>query len=205
MLPAIRSRVLLNTWSTLGVAALSSGCAAPGPRGEIPLGRWAGHGVFAYEDWEPADEEAKPLTPRSVSRSYPTCLTIQPVDLSGHPVIVLEIRSDRGRLPQLEGEATHLSVAVLKVKRVSDAMVLYRVVGFVLDPGPGKPLRFDDGAPPFGASCTVEKGATVLQIEYGDNFVDTFRFAGNQLEKSGSYFNRKAGLIHWVEHLTRAP
>ena len=81
-------------------------------------------------------------------------------------------------------------------------MVLYRLVGFLLNPGPDGALRFDNNAPPFGASCATVNGATTLQIDYMDNFADTFRFEGEQVEKSGVYFDKKEGLIHWVEHLT---
>jgi len=125
---------------------------------------------------------------------------------SGREIIEMEIRSQRGALPDL-GEETHLKVALLKAKRVSDATVLYRLVGMAsnFDPGPDDELSlsFDDDAPPFGASCITRDGATVLQIHYMDNFVDTIRFQGDRVEKCGVYFDADEGLIHWCEYLRR--
>ena len=187
----------------LAIVAFSAGCAAPGPRGEIPFGTWSGRGVFVYEHWKPADKQAEREEPRSIHRTYPTRLNIRPGELNGHEIVELEIHSDRGPLPGMKEKATHLKVALVKAKRVSESVVLYRLVGFLLDPAPDGVLRFDNNAPPFGASCATINGATTLQIDYMDNFADTFRFEGEQVEKTGVYFKKKEGLIHWVEHLTR--
>jgi len=194
------------TLLTFVVALFCAGCAATGPRGEIPLGQWSGEGVFVYEEWEPGEEQGGAPGRHSIHRSYPTSLSIRPGVLEEREIIELEIRSQRGALPDL-GEETHLKVALLKAKRVSDATVLYRLVGMAsnFDPGPDDELllSFDDDAPPFGASCITTDGATVLQIHYMDNFVDTIRFQGDRVEKCGVYFDADAGLIHWCEHQRR--
>ena len=43
----------------------------------------------------------------------------------------------------------------------------------------------------------------MFQIPYMENFFDTIRFRGNQAEKWGTYYDKKSGLIHWSERLTR--
>jgi len=188
------------------VALLSAGCAATGPRGEIPLGHWSGEGVFVYEEWGSGGEQGGAPGRHSIHRSYPTSLSIRPGLLEGHEIIEMEIRSQRGALPDL-GDETHLKVALVKAKRVSDSTVLYRPVGMAsnFEPGPDDELSlsFDDDSPPFGASCITMNGATVLQIHYMDNFVDTIRFQGDRVEKCGVYFDADQGLVHWCEHLLR--
>ena len=197
-------KLVCMTCPALAVVAFSTGCAAPGPRGEIPSGTWSGRGVFVYEHWKPAGGQADGVGLQSIHRTYPTSLSIRPGELNGHEIIEVEIRSDRGPLPAMKEKTTHLRAALIKAKRVSDSTVLYRLVGFLLNPAPGGSLHFDDNAPPFGASCTTMNGATTFQINYMDNFVDTFRFEGEHVRKSGVYSDKKEGLIHWVEHLTRS-
>lgn len=195
MFPVNRRRVVLMSW--LAAIVLCSGCEAPGPRGEIPLGMWSGEGVFVYEHWKAeAGEQA------SIRREYLTSLVLWPVKIDGQKVIQMEIRSERGPVPELEGNSTHLKAALARVRRVSETTVLYRLVAFQVNPEPDEKLSFDDDAPPVAASCTTRDGVTVLQIQYTDNFVDTFRFEGDRLEKTGVFFNLNEGLIHWVEHLT---
>ena len=194
------------TLLTFVVALFSAGCAATGGRGEIPLGQWSGEGVFVYEEWKSGGEQGSAPGRHSIHRSYPASLSIRPGVLEGREIIEMEIRSQRGALPDL-GDETHLRIALVKAKRVSDSTVLYRPVGMAsnFDPGPDDELSlsFDDDSPPFGASCITMNGATVLQIHYMDNFVDTIRFQGDRVEKCGVYFDADEGLIHWCEHLRR--
>jgi hypothetical protein len=114
----------------------------------------------------------------------------------------MEIRSARGSLPGLEslGNETHLRVALAEAKRLSDHCVLYSLVAFHLNPAPGEPLKSRADAPPFSASCMTAHGYTVLQIAYLDGFVDTFRFDGRHVEKSGT-FSVKQRLSQWTECL----
>jgi hypothetical protein len=199
---------ILTTWFALVAGVLAAGCVAPGPRGEIPLGEWTGRGEVIYESWEESDEDADDANvegeePRSIHRCYATELRIQPGRLEGHEVVEMEIRSHSGPLPGMEKETRHLRLALLKARRVSDSTVLYRLVDFQLDPDDDETFDFDDNAPPLAATCMVMHGATILQIDYLDNFVDTLRFQGNRVEKLGVYFDRENGLIHWAERLTR--
>jgi len=189
-------------WLALVGLVLCMGCAAGGPKGEIPVGQWAGQGTFVYECWKPANADAKVARPQSIHRHYPTSLTIRPGRLAGREIIELQIHSERGPLPEL-GDKTHLKVALLKVKRVSDSATLYRLVGLLFNPKPNETLCFDDSAPPLAASCTTANGITILQIQYADNFIDILRFRGHHVEKSGLWFSQKDGMLHWREDLTR--
>lgn len=186
----------------VGVAVFCSGCASPGPRGEIPFGQWSGEGTFVYERWKAEDDKTKDEGPQSIHRDYTTTLSIQSAQLDGRAVVEMEIHSDRGPLPGL-GDATHLKVALSEAKRVSDSTVLYRVVDELFNPKPDEELSYREDGPPFGATCTDRDGTTILQLQYDDRFVDTFQFRRNQVEKYGSYGEKNEGFIHWFENLSR--
>jgi hypothetical protein len=36
-----------------------------------------------------------------------------------------------------------------------------------------------------------------------EGFFDTIRFRGDHVDKTGLYYEKNAGLVHWWEHLTR--
>lgn len=191
-----------NAILTMVVGFVATGCSSPGPRGVLPFGDWSGHGVLIYEDFKPVDDEADDTEPRSVYRRYPTRLSIHPAEIDGREVIKITIRSDRGDLPGLDDE-THLLVALVEAKQVSDSTVLYRRVGELINPGPEASLGYNDAAPPAGASCTTLNGVTTFIIDYMDNFIDVIRFSGDGVEKCGTYFKEDEGFVHWVEKLVR--
>jgi hypothetical protein len=188
---------------------LMQGCVAPGPRGEVPIGCWSGEGTMAFEIWsdptatQPSGESA---APQSLCREYKTKLCIRPAQLGGHEVVELDIHSARGPLPGTRdmGDESHVRAALAKIKRLSDSTVLYRVVAMQYNPGPGEKMSFDEKAPPAGASCITTGGLTILQVQYLDGFVDEFRFEGSRLEKAGTFYDPKSGMIHWVEALNRS-
>jgi len=184
------------------VVSSATGCATTGRPGEIPLGQWSGHGTFVYEHWKPKQGDSEGDEQVSLTRDYPTTLTIKPGTLDGSEIVEMEIVSKRGELPgDSSGDETHLIVALTEAKRVSNSIVLYRIRGAMLNPGPDEKLESDDSAPPISASCTVVGDATVLQIQYAENFVDTFRFRGRHVEKTGIWFVPDEGLVHWREQL----
>ena len=203
MSPVNRRRVVITSWLATIVLVLCSGCSshrgglsARVPPGEIPLGIWSGEGVFVYENWKAeAGERA------SIYRHYPTTLSIRSSELDGRKAIEMEIRSERGLVPQLDGNSTHLKTTLVKAKRVSDTTVLYRLVAFHVNPPAAPRPSLDNDAASVRATCITRDSVTVLQICYMDNFVDTFRFEGDRLEKTGVVFNLKEGLIHWAERL----
>jgi len=180
-----------------------SGCAAPGPRGQIPCGEWSGQGHFVYERWEDS-ATTQPFAP-SVERDYPTRLRIEESELDGHKVVLMEIHSQRGELPELEDE-THLLVALEPVRRLSDATTLYRSVDTLLNPGPEERLEYntpDSAEAPLNATCTTFHDATVLQVHYMKGFYDALIFRGPCVDKTGAYSDAESGLVHWHEQLRK--
>jgi len=174
-----------------------AGCDTPGPQGMLPTGRWAGEGTFVYEHWK-----GEAASQASIHRQYPTTLSIQPGEVDGHIVLLLDVELDRGSLPDM-GDKTVLKAALVEAKRVSDTTVLYRLVGLLANPKPSERLSFDEHTPPYAASCTTSAGATIFQIIHGEQAVDVYRFRGRELDKAGSFSDQKEGLIHWTEHLVR--
>ncbi len=191
----IFSRVIL---AVLLISALTTGCASFGTRGEIPFGTWSGEGVVVSERWKQDDDDSES---ESISRRYPTTLTIQPIVLEGHDVIEMEIHSYHSDMPSTDD--VHIKAALVKAKRVSDSTVLYRLVDLKFNPTPENELDFKEDGPPYAASCTSNDGTTVFQIVYRKDFVDAFRFRGRRLEKMGAYFDPKEHLVHWYEDLIK--
>lgn len=191
-------------WAAFGAIAFWAGCASPGPRGELPFGEWAGQGTLVYEAWASSEDTEEEAKRASVLRSYPTKMSIRPGRIDDREVVEIEIMSERGRLADEDKDAqTHLKLALVKAKRVSDSTVLYRVVAFLYNPGPDAKPTFNEQAPPFSAVCSELWGAKLFQIPYMENFFDNIRFRGRQAEKSGVYFDDDSGIIHWSERLTR--
>ena len=195
---------LTATFAPLLALALAAGCATTGRPGEIPLGQWSGNGTFVYEHWKSGEGEPKLEDQVSLTRDYPTTLTIKKDTLDGRDIIKIEILSKRGDLPGLHiDDESHLILALVEAKRVSDATVLYRMVASQFNPSAGEKLTLDDSAPPISASCTTKRNVTVLQLQYAEDFLDTFRFRGRHVEKTGFWFNPDEGFVHWFECLSR--
>jgi hypothetical protein len=170
---------------------LMPGCAMTSPV-KVPCGEWKGCGTFAYERWAPPEKA------ESVHREYPTRLKITPAEFENQPALEMEIVSEHGGISGLEGDKTHLRLALIEAKRPSESCVLYRVVP--LDPDRKNPPEIDADAPPISASCMKSKHAVILQINYFEGFVDCYQFRGRGLTKSGS-FTEKTDIIHWTETL----
>ena len=105
-------RRLTTSIVTVTAFSLLAGCATTRQPGGIPFGEWSGRGMFVYETWESGKEA------ESIHRSYPTRLSIRPLSLDAEEGVELEIVSERGELPELEGDRTHLKVALVEAKRV---------------------------------------------------------------------------------------
>ncbi len=178
--------------------ALAAGCASPGPRGELPFGEWSGEGTFVYERWQDEDQKE----PLSIHGEYTTTLSIRPGRLGDREVIELEILTERETLPGW-GDKTLLRAALVEAKRVSDSTVLYQVVACLLNPEPGKELEPDDHFRPYEAVCTTRGETTTFQISYEPKFVDTFRFHGPYVEKTGILGPEDWGFCQWFERLKR--
>jgi hypothetical protein len=191
------------TMMLLALAPAIPGCVTAERAGLIPLGEWTGRGTFVFEEWPSQEPVAsQPSYPTSVSRDYPTHLSIERVESEGHEFIVLDILSERGPMADL-GDATHLEAALAEAKVVSDSVVLYRVVDWNFNPGPDKKLSLKPPSqePPYNASCIRLGDSTVLRIQYTGMFDDTLRFRGRLVEKEGAYYDEQQGIIHWSEAL----
>lgn len=195
--------------------------------GEIPFGTWAGEGTFVYDIEEgaesivetatrelvhdltglPLDEvpvekpgnDGRPTERHTVERRYRTELAIEPLEVDDRELVLMTIRSRRGPLPDLDKE-TRLLVALEKSKRASSMVSLYRVASFAFNPPDGAGPDLQDLGAAAACTCITRDDVSILQIRYMDNFVDTFRFDGDRVEKTG-VFGSKSGLIHWVEQL----
>jgi hypothetical protein len=180
------------------IAALAVGCQAPGP--EIPLGHWSGDGTVIYDAWNAPEMPQADSHGGTIIRHYPTHLRVWPGTLDGREVIMLEVLSQRDRLPKL-GDRTYLRVALVETARPTPNVTLYRVVAWLFNPKPDQPLTWDDNGPPHSASAIERDGRVTVQIQYMDNFADTLRFEGNTVYKSGVLFRKHEGLVHWSERL----
>ncbi len=193
------------------LAASIGGCALPRPDGTIPLGQWTGEGWFVAEKWAtpgtvPATTE--PAEPQSGHARYCTTLSISPIRLEGHDLVELKIQSEHADDPiWKDDQAVRLTVLLEEGKRVSESIVLYRLVDWRYNPkADQRPMLYTSRRPGYAASCFSEGGETVLVLNYESEFVDTIRFRGSQVEKTGSYHvknDQKGTLIHWMEQLHR--
>jgi hypothetical protein len=170
----------------------------------LPLGEWNGSGRYVFAaSADQQEEEASEL--RTAAGTYPTELKIERVPDGPADSRRVEILSKRGKIAELDGDRTHLTVVLEPVEHIADDRItVYRVTrqGLSLEAGP--PDVSDGPAGPAHASCIVVDGDLVLQLHYLDGFVDTFRFRGDVLYKDGSYAPElEDGFIHWSERLRR--
>jgi len=186
----------------LALLAAVTGCKAPAPKGTIPFGTWAGNGLYVYAGWDTDEARAEGRMATLLRGKYPTTLTIGPSTVEGRDVVLIEIESNRGELPGL-GDKTQARIALEEVTRFGDATVIYRLVAASLNEPMDKPLELESTSPPASAVCTVDGDNTLLQIQYGDNFVDTYEFSDEEVEKAGMFFNDKKAIIQWWEELEK--
>lgn len=175
----------------------------------IPFGEWTGEGVFVQAAWSQRAGQ-KPATlseqPTSMHRRYPTSLMIEPRRIDGRDVIWLEICSQRGAIPGMNdlGTDTHIQAALAEARQVSESITLYQMVGFLFNPkGDHAAMQFNTQGPAFSASCTAAGDSLVLQIQYADNFTDTFVFESGKVRKTGMVMGKNS-LVTWVEELSRS-
>lgn len=194
----------LNTVA-VGLACLVGGCTSPERFGMIPLGKWEGHGVFVYENWQLDEETAtQPAHLKSMKREYPTSLFIERITSDGQDFLVLEILSERGMIPGA-GERTFIRAALFETKSVANGATLYSIADWKFNPEPSNALALKrpDGNPQTNASCLRIGDVIVLHIQYLDHFADTLRFRNDGVVKDGIFYNKDGGLIHWSELLKR--
>ncbi|GMU36679.1 MAG: hypothetical protein HS102_06685 [Planctomycetia bacterium] len=228
------SRNRFRMMYVIGVAlaatvAVASFAARQAARAELklPVGEWAGEGIYVYETWiktpgkdttapgegatapgkdAPAPGEDAP-TPVSTTNRYPAQVTIKPSTLDGRPVVEIQIISRHKDVGVLSDDV-RIHFAVEEAKKLSDAALLYRTVAWNTNLAPDEKLTRDPALVALTASLIRDGEDLVFQIQYGPGYADTFRFRGPMLEKTGtiaatSEDDPEQGFIHWVETLRR--
>lgn len=205
----------------LGLVLLATtvgGCAS-GPI-TIPTGRWVGQG--SYVDYEAVFD--KQLTTVSNTKGkdgeYDTELTITRQKLFGHEALVFEILSRRGKLMNLEGDETCLTLALVELGELDHGNKLYALAGCHLGPVSGdiwEEADFQQGLQ-FARGVAMHAGTrTVLQVYYAmpekneSVWMDVFSFNGDQLLKTGALIQLpKSDVaeprlcnVYWAEELRK--
>ena len=185
---------------------------AAAPSGvKLPVGEWSGEGQYAYETW-PMKPAADAEPPISTTSRYPTRLSIRAEKLDGHDVMMFDILSKHKEVGVLKDDV-HALLAFEEVKRLSDTVLLYRLVAHEMNPSEGHTLHYENSAPRAAASLIREGDDLVFMVQYDENYNETFRFVGGGKDavsavlKSGlatpSGDENEAGFIHWVETLKK--
>ncbi len=189
-------------FACLGVTVLllAAGCAGTPKVAMIPEGEWEGDGTFVAKGWPTTTQPtAAPLT----QGTYPTVLKISRHAADGQPLYRVEVTSERGAIPGLEGDRTHI-VAYLKAlpEPGGATTVLYRLQSYGLSMTTDPPQLSDGPAEP-AATCMVDDDGAVLQIHYAPGFNEVLIFRGGDVYKLGTYYQSDKGLIDWSEELER--
>lgn len=171
----------------------------------IPLGEWEGSGTFVYECHSRPGPDGRDECEgqERIVRDYPTTLRIERGVLDGHDVVLLKILSSRGQIPQLD-DRTDLRIALVELRQVDPRVRMFRMVGAQFNPAAEERMGFEPPQDESVHGVLIECGGhTVLQLHYQSDFVDTLRFSGSGVEKSGLVRSEESGLVHWSERLRR--
>ena len=180
------------------VLVLATGCASPPKRAEIPVGQWSGDGAFVSTSWPTTTQ---PAAGTLAHGAYPTELRISRHAADGQPLYRVEIESERGAIPGLDGDRTHIIAYLQELpEQPGGGGALYRLQKFGLS-FDAEPPKMSDGPAEAAATCIVQEDAVVLQIHYLDGFTEVFCFDEDHVRKSGTYYQRERGLIDWAETL----
>jgi hypothetical protein len=191
---ALLSALLFTALFTTGCQTIST---------EVPLGNWSGSGTAVFVSWQDTDDTTPARPMQTDVQKYDTYLRISNDTLDDEPILRVEILSQRdyfAPVPKLD-DHTHMIVALQPTQKPSPWVQLYRATDWQFNPKPGDKLSTSSDAPPVTASAIADKDGLTLQIQYLDNFVDTLRFTSAGVQKAGSLFDSKSGLVHWSEHL----
>ena len=203
---------------------LSIGCAAAPTT--IPLGEWAGHGVYVDSEITTGEELTDLLNSRSKSAVYETSLNISEQTLHGTDTLRFEIRSKRGKLFTLgDMTETHLLFNLVPIETLPTGATVYALAHASLDPekdeGPDADEFSKQSRIPL-AILTRPPGALSLQITYIPPqtpndivFEDTLVFESGRLRKTGRFLQaghtkaddgtpqQKINQMYWTESLRR--
>lgn len=185
------------------------GCSVPG---EIPVGSWAGQGV--YMDYEGVLAKKQPLPEeRAQSNSYQTTLKITKIRAFGRDALRFTILSKSGDLFNVPGHEVKLNGVLVTLRTLDNGSTLYAV----FDSEKVKAVQADADLPPGtfaqATSMRTDRGV-ILQLHYtkpterDSDVTDTFHFLSGRVIKTGSYVTyprsgdkKKLVQIWWVEEL----
>ncbi|MBN1345280.1 MAG: hypothetical protein JXQ73_21485 [Phycisphaerae bacterium] len=216
----------------LVAATASTGCSqAEPPRfaaATIPLGKWQGRGTFlAYEGISENKDDPSPRQ-RYQDGVYETTLEIGKQTVVGQEAIVIEIRSERGRIFESDNSETRLKALLLPLKTTTHANTAYALGMLEYNPKEWADYRKNEAqirakSDLPSASCVQIGQQTCLQIHYlmpeGDSrwmFKDSLVFSRDDVLKTGSFAvtgveakngqkpEHKTTQAYWVERLRRA-
>ena len=221
ILPSVASarlaswETIMKYYATLFHAAAAAlflialaGCGAPG---EIPVGSWAGRGV--YMDYEGVLARNQPVPEeRAQSNSYQTMLKIAKTRAFGRDALQFSIISKSGGLFNGPDRDVRIGGVLAPLRTLDNGGTLYAV----FHSGKVKPAaeaKLPPGALAQATSMRTNRGV-ILQLHYGQPgtgdgpVADTFHFLSGRVIKTGSYATyRNAGekeklvRVWWVEEL----
>ena len=183
-----------------------AGCGAPG---EIPVGSWAGRGV--YMDYEGVLARNQPVPEeRAQSNSYQTTLKITEMRAFGRDALRFKIVSKSVGLFNVPREDVKIDGVLVALRTLDNGGTLYAV----FDP---EKVKADADLPPGtlaqATSMRTDRGA-ILQLHYSPPgssdgaMIDTFHFLLAGVIKTGSYVTyssvgekKKLVRVWWVEEL----
>lgn len=203
------------------ICLIAAGCAAP--LTAIPLGEWRGKGM--YVDYEATSPETGPAESRAKSGLYITSLKITSATLFGREALCFDIRSERGKLMNVDGTESHVTFTLVETERLPDGCRMYALVDLQYNPKSDEPVSEEDFKERLriaSASAAMLGTAIVLQVNYvlpspGDDecFWDTFTFEGDWVRKAGrvvqvredtngpSQKTTRVASVDWAENLLK--
>ena len=186
-----------------------AGCGVPG---EIPVGSWAGQGVYMDYEGVPAKNQPAPEE-RAQSNSYQTTLKITKMRAFGRDALRFSILSKSGGLFNVPRDDVKVDGVLVALRTLDNGGTLYAV----FDSEKVKPAQAEAKLPPGtlaqATSMRTDRGV-ILQLHYGQPgtgdgpVADTFHFLSGRVIKTGSYvtYGRDGGKeklvrVWWVEEL----
>ena len=192
----------------------STACSSFAP-GEIPNGRWVGQGRYV-EHVPASDKDYGDSATESQVKPYRTSLDIRRIMIQDQEHILIEIVSQRGELRLIEGDKTHLRVAMRYVSQAGEGVSTYQVVAMQMNPQPEAAIEQEhEPNSPVLAFATETSNGTQLHLWYTEFWHDVLILGRDKVVKTGSALrypdeeeNEEANeipppQIHWYEELHR--
>jgi hypothetical protein len=200
---------LFHAAATALILIALAGCGTPG---EVPVGSWAGQGV--YMDYEGVLAKSQPLPEeRAKSHSYQTTLTIAKTRAFGRDALRFSIVSKSGDLFNVPGDEVKLNGVLVTLRRLDNGSTLYAVFDSEKVKAEHADADLPNGTFAQATSMRTDRGV-ILQLHYGEPadtkgaMVDTFHFLPAMVIKTGSYMTylhpgdkKKLVQVWWVEEL----